>query len=166
MNTIFELDTTTWKPFKLGKLFKIRKGKLLTDYNKVEGNLPFISSIEDNNGVSDYVSEEPISDGNVLTVNCNGSVAEAFYQPVPFWATGDVNILASDGWNLTPEIGLFLCTVIRMEKYRFSYGRKWNLARMKESEISLPVTESGDPDWEFMKNYIMGFEISRWLDKF
>lgn len=166
MNTTFELDTTGWKPFKLGKLFKIRKGKLLTDYNKVEGNLPFISSIEDNNGVSDYVSEEPISDGNVLTVNCNGSVAEAFYQPVPFWATGDVNILTSDGWNLTPEIGLFLCTVIRMEKYRFSYGRKWNLARMKESEISLPVTELGKPDWDYMKNYINSFAVSQWLNKF
>lgn len=143
-----------WKKYKIGKLFNIEKGKRLTDADKVEGKLPFIGAIDSCNGVSSYIDEQPIHLGNVITVNYNGSVGEAFYQPVPFWASDDVNVLYPNGWELNPAIGLFICTVIRNEKYRFSYGRKWKLDRMEESEIWLPSDNEGNPDWQYMEDYI------------
>lgn len=147
-------DCNTWKKYKVSDLFHIKKGKHLASEDKFEGDVPFISSVDSNNGISDFISIEPISDGNVITVNFNGSVGETFYQPVPFWASGDVNILEPKEWKMNEAIGLFLCAIFRMEKYRFSYGRKWNAQRMASSEIMLPATPDGKPDWKFMEKYI------------
>ncbi len=65
----------------------------LTKKQMTEGDTPFIGSIDSNNGQRQYVSASPNHTGNSITVNYNGSVAEAFYQPVPFWASDDVNVL-------------------------------------------------------------------------
>ena len=151
-----------WQYFKLGSLFELKKGKRLTKANMVDGTLPFIGSIDGNNGVSAYVGQKAIHTGNTITVNYNGSVAEAFYQPVDFWASDDVNVLYPK-FNLTPKIAIFLTTIIRNEKYRFNYGRKWHLERMKQSEIMLPVTTSGDPDWKYMEDYIASIPFGNQL---
>lgn len=146
-------QTQGWKFFTLGDLFDLKKGKRLTKANMKEGQLPFIGSIDNNNGVSAYVGQKAIHKGNTITVNYNGSVAEAFYQPDDFWASDDVNVLYPK-FKLTPKIAIFMTTIIRLEKYRFNYGRKWHLERMKQSPIMLPVTKSEDPDWKFMASYI------------
>ncbi len=108
------------------------------------------------------IGQTPIHDGNTISVSYNGSVAEAFYQPTPFWATDDVNVLYPN-FDMTPAIALFLCTVIRQEKYRFNYGRKWHLERMEQSVIKLPTAQAGQPDWDFMGNYIKTLPFSSQL---
>jgi len=55
---------------------------------------------------------------------------------------------------MTPAIGLFLATVLRKEKYRYNFGRAWHSERMKATDIRLPSTMSGRPDWGFMDRYI------------
>lgn len=166
-----DLKTANWKKFFLGRIFDIRKGKRLTAENQENGINIYIGAIDSNNGVANYISQTPIHKGNTISVNYNGSVGEAFYQPDPYWATDDVNVLYAKHHKLNRYIGLFIATVIRLEKYRFSYGRKWTLENMKASEIFLPVLhdETGTPivdhdykysdngyipDWEFMENYI------------
>ena len=37
---------------------------------------------------------------------------------------------------------MFLCTIIELEKFRWTFGRKWRPARMPDSEIRLPITEN------------------------
>ena len=118
-----------------------------------DGGTPFIGSIDSNNGHRQYVAAEPNHEGNTITVNYNGSVAEAFYQSEQFWASDDVNVLYPR-FDLNPYIGMFLCALIRQEKFRFSYGRKWHLERMNEAIIRLPVTSKGEPDFKFMEGYI------------
>lgn len=118
-----------------------------------KGKTPFIGSIDSNNGCREYINQEPIHSGNTITVNYNGSVAEAFYQPIPFWASDDVNVLYPK-FSMNEFIAMFIIAIIRREKYRFNYGRKWNLDRMKEDTIRLPVGEGGFPDWRFMESYI------------
>ena len=91
-----KIDTSTWKWFQLGGddgLFDIRKGKRLTSEDQTEGNTPYIGAIDSNNGVSNYIGQEPIHEGNTISLSYNGSVGEAFYQPLPYWATDDVNAL-------------------------------------------------------------------------
>ncbi len=149
-----EPEKDGWKAFKLSDLFDIKKGKRLTKADQTEGNTPYIGAIDSNNGVSRYIGQRPIHKGGTISVSYNGSVAEAFYQPKPYWATDDVNVLYPKGFILTPASALFVCTVIRMEKYRFNYGRKWHLDRMRDSVIKLPATKSGEPDWESMEGYI------------
>ena len=40
------------------------------------------------------------------------------------------------------------------DRYRWTYGRKWRPERMIKSTIKLPVDKQGNPDWNFMENYI------------
>ena len=49
---------------------------------------------------------------------------------------------------------MFLSTILRKEKYRFNYTRKMGTARLKKSQIKLPATSEGKPDWQFMENYV------------
>lgn len=166
-----KLNVNEWKEFYLGKLFDIRKGKRLTAADQEDGNNNYIGAIDSNNGVANHIGQAPIHEGNTISLSYNGSVGEAFYQSEPYWATDDVNALYSyyDGFN--QYIGLFIATVLRKEKYKFSYGRKWTLDNMNISIIKLPIQHDANgapyvdinhtysengyvPDWQFMEDYI------------
>lgn len=70
-----KIDTSTWKWFQLGGddgLFDIRKGKRLTSEDQTEGNTPYIGAIDSNNGVSNYIGQEPIHEGNTISLSYNG----------------------------------------------------------------------------------------------
>ena len=153
------LDVSTWQWFTYNVIFDLKKGQRIVNNEMIKGNTPCIRPIEDNNGVHDYIDLEPNHTGNTITVNYNGSVAEAFYQPKPYFALDDINILYPK-FELNPYIAMFLITLIRKEKYRFSYGRKWHLGRMKESKIKLPIDSNGKPDWKFMEDYIKSLPYS------
>lgn len=155
------LSERQWGLFRLSELFDLRKGKRLTkaQLRMRPGPIPFIGAIDSNNGVASFV-DTAIHDGGTITVNYNGAgVADAFYQQVPFWASDDVNVLYPK-FCMSPAVALFITTIISKEKYRFSYGRKWHLERMRESSIHLPKSESGDPDFAFMESYIDALPFS------
>lgn len=156
-----ELNTRSWKPFVYDDLFEIERGKgpRKKDLNG-KGNIPFVTSTDQNNGWTDFTEVEAIHKGNTIGVNRNGSVAYAFYQPVPFCSTEDVHIFKPK-FEMNKYIGLFLATLIRQEKYRYNYGRKWGIGRMKISTIKLPVDSKGQPDWDFMEKYIKSLNYSQ-----
>lgn len=168
------LDISDWRYFKLGDIFHIKKGKRLTSEDQIEGNTPYIGAIDNNNGVSNYIGQDAIHEGNTISLSYNGSVGEAFYQPRPFWATDDVNVLylkKTNGIPFNKHIALFICTILKCEQYRFCYGRKWTLSAMKATSIKLPIKKDGAgnpiidkdkphsvdgfiPDWKWMEDYI------------
>lgn len=158
-NSTIDFSDRRWEWFELQKLFKLKKGKRLTADNFISGDTPFIGAIDNNNGYREFIGQRPIHYGNTITVNYNGSVGEAFYQTDPFWASDDVNVLYPK-FNMNVFSALFICTIIKQEKYRYSFGRKWHLDRMKISTIYLPVTKEGNPDWQFMEDYIKSLPYS------
>lgn len=155
-----ELHPDEWKWFRYEDIFILKKGRRLTKANMKPGDVLFIGASDRQNGVTAKIGQPPLHEGNVITVPYNGSVSEAFYQPYPFWASDDVNVLYPRDFEMTPQIGIFLCTIIRQEKYRFNYGRKWNLTRMKTSQIRLPATPDERPDWDLMEKYIRTLRYS------
>ena len=165
------LNTTNWKEFVLGRLFVIKKGKRLTSAEQEDGDNNYIGAIDSNNGIANHIAQAPIHKGNTISLSYNGSVGEAFYQKDPYWATDDVNVLYSKYEGFNEQIGLFIATVLKQEKYKFSYGRKWTLNNMNITIIKLPAKRNVDgtiyldtskkyseegyiPDWEWMENYI------------
>jgi hypothetical protein len=154
-------DDKNWKEFRLGELFDLQSGKgpLSKDAIENKGDTPFVSSTAQNNGVTCYTCYEATHKGNVITINKNGSVGEAFYQKSDFCATSDV-VVAVPKFTLNPHLAMFVICLIKKEKYRFNYGRKWNLDRMNSSTIKLPTTPDGSPDWLFMENYIKSLKYS------
>lgn len=179
-----QVDTKKWKSFSYDEIFVIKKGyynkKPPISINRI--GVPFIGASENHNGVTSFISMSDLNkysrDGKVvidekigrklfdakcITVPNNGaSVAESSYQSVPFTCSHDVNpiYLKDKNVEFSSAIGLFLATLIRAEKYRWSYGRKWRPIRMSESTIKLPVKANGTPDWFFMENYIKSLRYS------
>ncbi len=153
----------SWKWFRYDQLFDIERGRGPRKQDLDFGETPFITSTDQNNGLTGFTSSEPIHNGNVITVNRNGSVAEAFYQSFPFCSTEDVHVF-NPKFKMSVYVAFFLIPLIRKEKYRYSYGRKWGIARMKESLIKLPTNKSGQPDFDFMERYIKTLPYSKQLD--
>lgn len=94
-----------------------------------------------------------MSDGNCIVFICNGqgSVGYCNYMDRPFIGTSD--LVMGYNPNLNKYIGLFLVTVIDLQRPKFSFGRKWK-KHLKETIIKLPATEEGSPDWHYMEEYI------------
>lgn len=157
-------DTTNWQWFRYDDIFIIKKGKRIVNSEMIQGDTPCIRPIDSNNGVYDHINLEPNHEANTITVNYNGSVAEAFYQAKSYFALDDVNILYPK-FKLNPYIAMFITTLIKKEKYRFNYGRKWHLGRMNESLIKLPINKKGEPDFKFMEDYIKSLPYSKQLNQ-
>jgi hypothetical protein len=178
--TKVNFDTTTWSYFNFVDIFDIKKGKRQTRTQIKESLsdenvslIPFVAAKADNNAVRELCGFEPLCTELAITVNYNGSVGEAFFQDKPFYASDDIIILTpkknkagANLYSFTPEIAMFFTTVIRAEKYRFNYGRKWNLKRFKTDKIKLPKKEDGTPDFLWMSNYIKSLSYSSALENF
>lgn len=153
------LRTNDWQEYTMGQLFKIEKGKRLTKADMIDGTDNYLGAIDNNNGVREKITAERLWEPNCITVNYNGSVGEAFYQSEPFWASDDVNVLYPKGWELNKYIGLFIATVIKAERPKYNYGRKWKKEVMKKSVIKLP-SKNGEPDYEYMENFMKSLPYS------
>ena len=155
------LDTGSWKEFSMEYLFDFSKGIRLTKADMIPGQLNFLGAIRDNNGVREKIDADYYWEPNCITVNYNGSVGEAYYQSEPFWASDDVNVLyAKDFWKMNKYIAMFIVTIIKANKYRFGYGRKWTLEKMEKTIIKLPAGKDGSPDFEYMERYIKSLPYS------
>lgn len=89
----------------------------------------------------------------MITVSYNGSIGNAFYQEKDFWASDDINVLYPK-FTINKHIACFLITIIEKEKYRFSYGNKWDSATMRQSKMKLPVLLDNSPDWQWIESYV------------
>lgn len=158
------LNTESWKWFEIGKLFKVNKGHFVIKDVYTNGNIPLISATQSNNGIAELIVEDcgEVFKAESITVASNGKPGISFYQPLNFCATGDVNILAPK-FKSSKYILLFITSIIEKEIYRFSYGRKWGKTKMEKHKIKLPATKEGNPDWEFMENYIKALPYSSCL---
>lgn len=149
-----ELNTANWKEFNLIDLFDIRGSKTtklddLETYGK--GKYPYVTTKATNNGVEgffDYYTEE----GNCLVID-SAVLGFCTYQPLPFSASDHVEVLKPK-FNLTQNIALFLVTLINLDTYRYSYGRKRSQKQLKKDIIRLPSDNNGNPDWGYMNDYI------------
>lgn len=147
------LGAEEWPYVRIGDLFELHRGSNVTKRSMLPGETPYIGASADNNGVTARISLAPTFQGGKITVSSNGSVGEAFYQPVPFVASGDVTVLTPK-FEMDEPIALFLCTLLYAEKYRWNYGRKWVPSRMKDSQIRLPVLEDGEIDWSYVRRIV------------
>ena len=160
-----KLNTQDWKYYTIEDLFRVEltKGDIKAD-EVDSGNIPLISSGEGNNGVVKYISKD--GDGKAEMFPDNTITLDMFchanYQGLPYYAVGHgrVNILFPK-FDLNKYIGIFICTLINREVYRFSYGRAVYSTVAEKMKIKLPTTPSGTPDWQFMEDYIKSLPFSR-----
>lgn len=158
-----DFSTNKWKWFLYKDVFNIERGEAKYKKNMNQGMYPYISTTSKNNGVSAYVDEFN-NYGNKITLSYDGTIGEAFYQKDPFFASEKIAVLDLKNYKLNKFIAMFIITLIRLEKYRFNYGLKWAVrSRMMTSKIKLPVNKAGNPDWDYMEEFIKTINYSKGL---
>lgn len=155
------LDIKKWKEFKIKEIFEV-KGTKTTPIESLylygKGAYPYITTKATNNGVDGYFNYFT-EKGNVLTID-SAVLGYCSYQAKNFSASDHVEKLILKNKPLNKFLALFLVTIINNERFRYSYGRKFSQKKIKESVIKLPVDTLGNPNWEFMENYIKSLPYS------
>jgi hypothetical protein len=156
------LDISKWKEFKIGTLFDIENCKCSNASQLSDGNdVYYIGAKKNNNGIMKKVAydNDLVTKGNSIVFICDGqgSVGYCNYMNTDF--IGSATLSVGYNANLNKYNGLFLVTVLDLERPKYSYGRKYR-KYLSEIKIKLPVDKSGKPDWNYMENYIKKLRYS------
>jgi hypothetical protein len=154
------LDISKWKYFNIGAenggLFRLERCKNKSASDLSDGDDCFyLGAKKSANCVMRRVvrEDELITKGNCIIFigNGQGSVGFSNYMNEDFIGTADLTV----GYNehLNPYVGLFIVTVLDLERPKYSFGRKWS-ARIAETKIKLPAKDNGTPDWFYMENFV------------
>ena len=154
-----KINKNNWQEFIFGDVFSINRGKRLVKINQVNGNIAYIASSKLNNGIDNYLGNGH-TDENCISFACYGSIGEVFYQDEKVWVSDNANVFYVRNKVLNAYLGMFLITILRLEKFRFSYGMTGKKERLQNFYIKLPVDENDAPDWECMENYIKSLPYS------
>lgn len=157
------LDEKEWAHFKMPQIFRlIQRGKRLKNADHVFGAVPYVSSTANNNGVDDYIEATPGTRvfGDCISLANSGSVGTAFYEPFDFVASDHVTALKTEG--LSKYCYLFMTAVIEKQGSNFNFNREISDARIKNMQVMFPVTDSGEPDYEYMEQYAKNMMIRKY----
>lgn len=151
-----KIDTSTWKYFVIGNLFRLESGKVNNASELADGDdIAYIGAKKSDNGIMRYVArdESKVTKGNCVIFICDGqgSIGLANYMESDFMGT--VNVVAGYNEALTPNIGLFIATVFSLERKKYSFGRKLKTA-LASTKMKLPATTDDKPDWQWMELFI------------
>lgn len=150
-------NTDHWKEYFIQQLFDVSSSHDSNLQNSNSGETPYISSSCENNGTTAFVDAEATQKQNTLTVARNGSVGSTFYQPIDYVASPDDIRILKPKFKMNAYSGLFIKTIIELEKFKYAYGRKLGSERIKKMIIKLPSVKRKDhyePDYEYMETYI------------
>ncbi|KIJ88951.1 restriction endonuclease subunit S, partial [Rickettsia asembonensis] len=145
-----ELDPKNWLSFEISNLFtKIEKAKcnnaslLLNDGDDIF----YIGAKKKDNGVINRVKfvKELSSTGNAIVFigDGQGSVGYALYQPIDF--IGSTTLTIGYNKNLNKYNAMFIVTILDLERYRYSFGKKYGKNIISKTRIKLPATSQGTP---------------------
>lgn len=158
-----ELNVSEWKEFRFGDLISdiyksksINKDDLLEVINDVDSAIRYITRTNENNGcelLADvrYIDTKKIEKGNAISIG--DTTATCFYQDEDFITGDHIVIVRADNW-LNPKTALYILSILNNERFKYSYGRAFLMDSIKNTILRLPVTPSGEPDWEWMESYI------------
>lgn len=174
-----QIDFQKWREFKLSSLLSIRNGKGITS-EEVEsnpGSLRAIQSGEDNNGVMGYIDLSycqskgyTVCLAPCLTVARTGSAGFVSFQKDGCVVGDSAKILQLEPEHATIPCYLFIQTLLKMNQFKYDYGRKVTEKKYLNEIIILPIKFKNNepvidkekryskdgfiPDWEYMEKYI------------
>jgi hypothetical protein len=169
-NNKLKLNTKEWKWFRVGTLFGNDKGTIqkckcnsATELLQDGTDIAYIGAKKSDNGIMRYVQMEKtlVTKGNCMLFigDGQGSVGFTLYQPKDF--IGSTTLFAGYNEHLNQYNAMFLIGVLDLERYRYSYGRKY---KPSETRVKLPAIKNAqgeyEPDWQWMEDYIKGLPYS------
>jgi len=150
-----------WKEFRIGDLFELERCKNSSSSDLLDGDdCYYLGAKKNDNGVMRRVKREVhlITKGNCIVFigNGQGSVGFTNYMNQDFIGTADLTVGHSK--HLNKFIGMFLVTLLDLERPKYSFGRKWS-ARIADTTIRLPAKNDA-PDWAYMESCIKALPYS------
>lgn len=55
---------------------------------------------------------------------------------------------------MNPRVGLFIASIIRNKFTKYSYNNQLTSSSILTETIKLPVDINGEPDWQYMNEYM------------
>lgn len=160
-----DLESVQWRYFLVNDVFhKPQRGKRIVEKNHIVGNTPLVSSYGQENGVTNFIgNEEKVKKFTDCLSIANGgsSAGKTFYHPYTFIAADHV----TQCWNkeLNKYQYLFLATVMtKALTGKYSFSHEISDPRLTKERIMLPVTESGEPNYNYMEQYIKNLMIKKY----
>lgn len=159
------IDTSTWKEFRLGDLFESSNGDVDIQKSHINGTgIPVVSAGEMDMGIigrSDFSAR--IFSANTITVDMFGNAyfRDFEYKMVTHARVFSLNL--KDG-ELTKEAGLFLAATISKFKEIFSFNNMCSWNKIKDFKILLPAKEIEEIDFEYMEARIKELEEARIME--
>ena len=158
-----EISTSEWKEFKIGDLFDIHPTKAYKLTNsglfEIDGVNPIIVNSSFNNGVGGYTNLETTESGGIITFSDTTSSDAIFYQKEPFvgyphvqgmYPIGDYK----DKWDDYALLYLLSVFKAQSKNLNYDYVNKFTRESAKLINIKLPVDKNGNPDFEYMANFM------------
>lgn len=157
------LMNVKWGEFKIESLFSIEKCKCSNVSLLKNGDTPYIGATNRNNGVVRHVEycNKLVTKGNCIAFICDGegSIGYSIYKFEDF--IGSTTVKAGRMERLNRHIGLFITTIADRVRGKYNFGFKRTEDHLKKETILLPITSSGDPDYDFMEQYMRNVEIEK-----
>lgn len=145
--------------YRLDELFEIRRGELGPLKYLPRGDVPVITTTEQDNGIEGYytVEDEHLLHRDAITITVNGSGGKAFWHPYTFAAVGDVLVCKwRFGLNGDAAFKLFVCDAINHNAWRFSWSRKGSLGRLlADVRVVMPM-KGGQIDFDHIRRRMEG----------
>ena len=152
------LKNINWKEYFIEEICEIYSGKDIYERERIEGQTPYVTSTANNNGIGYFVSNtNETLDEHIISVNRNGSVGYSFYHNYKALFGNDTRKLKLKYQN--EFVGKFISFMLLQQKEKYGYGYKMGTARLKRQKIILPSNINGDPNYDFMKKYMIIQEI-------
>ena len=151
-----KLTDVEWGEFLFPKIFSEIFIAKSSDSNALsKGDIPFVGRSSVNNGFQGlyHVSGSKIVKKNCITVSMVGE-PRAFYQPYDFACSQNILVLRNE--ILNKDISKFLISIINnyLISKGFGYGYPVGLNRVIKNKLMLPINFQGQPNWQFMEDYI------------
>ena len=156
-----KVDVLGWKEFRIGDLFNISSAKGKNSQMLNDGSdIPYFAASKENNGFNRMVSvvgfEEWVSKGNCIQLIHIGDAAAGYanYISDDFIAMNGKSSCAYNG-NMNRFSGLFISSVICIaNKGKYSFKEPWTVDKVLNTYIKLPADSNGNPDWQYMEDYM------------
>lgn len=157
-----ELTSRDWKEFKIGELFYVELSKGDNQAKLLEkGKVPLISSGSTNNGVVSFIQSGDLSSQlfNKLSITVD-MFGKVFFHDYSFYSVshGRINILNPKKMYSDKILKYFVEAIENAIKDKYSYQRMCSQERLQRESILLPVTSTGEIDYDFMEEYIKEVE--------
>lgn len=161
--SVCPIEEKEWGEFFIEDVTEIISGKDIYGSERIKGNIPYISSTSNNNGIGHFVGNiNSTKEAGCLSVNRNGSVGYSFYHPYEALFSNDCRKLRLKKPN--KYIGIFISQQISRQKGKYGYGYKMGTARLKRQKIMLPINDNKEPDYDYMENYMKQLEYNKLIE--